>query len=65
MLSDALTARNAIGRDRCAGRTASSRSTTTGRALDMERIVAWLAESYWAGAQPEAAVRTLLGRRPV
>ena len=25
--------------------------------LDMERIIAWLAESYWAGATPEAAVR--------
>ena len=25
--------------------------------LDMDRIVAWLAESYWAGTQPEAAVR--------
>ena len=25
--------------------------------LDMDRIVAWLAESYWAGSQPEAAVR--------
>ena len=24
---------------------------------DMDRIVAWLAESYWAGTQPEAAVR--------
>jgi hypothetical protein len=25
--------------------------------LDMDRIVAWLATSYWAGIQPEAAVR--------
>jgi len=25
--------------------------------LDMDRIVAWLAESYWAGTQSEAAVR--------
>ena len=25
--------------------------------LDMDRIVAWLAESYWAGTQPETAVR--------
>ena len=25
--------------------------------LDMDRIVAWLAESYWAGSQPETAVR--------
>jgi GNAT superfamily N-acetyltransferase len=25
--------------------------------IDMERVVAWLAESYWAGTQPEAAVR--------
>jgi GNAT superfamily N-acetyltransferase len=25
--------------------------------LDMERIVGWLAESYWAGTQPEAVVR--------
>ena len=25
--------------------------------LDMDRIVAWLATSYWAGTQPEAAVR--------
>jgi GNAT superfamily N-acetyltransferase len=25
--------------------------------LDMDRIVAWLAESYWARSQPEAAVR--------
>lgn len=25
--------------------------------LDMERIMGWLAESYWAGTTPEAAVR--------
>jgi GNAT superfamily N-acetyltransferase len=25
--------------------------------LDMQRIVSWLAESYWARSQPEAAVR--------
>jgi GNAT superfamily N-acetyltransferase len=25
--------------------------------IDMDRVVAWLAESYWAGTQPEAAVR--------
>ena len=25
--------------------------------LDMDRIVGWLAESYWARSQPEAAVR--------
>ncbi len=25
--------------------------------LDMDRILGWLAESYWAGATPEAAVR--------
>jgi GNAT superfamily N-acetyltransferase len=25
--------------------------------LDMPRIVAWLAESYWARTQPEAAIR--------
>ena len=25
--------------------------------LDMDRIISWLAESYWARSQPEAAVR--------
>jgi hypothetical protein len=25
--------------------------------LDMDRIVFWLSESYWARSQPEAAVR--------
>ena len=25
--------------------------------LDMDRIVAWLSASYWAGATPEAAIR--------
>ena len=30
---------------------------TTGQRLDMERIVGWLAESYWARARTEAQVR--------
>jgi GNAT superfamily N-acetyltransferase len=25
--------------------------------LDLNRIVAWLSQSYWAGSQPEAAIR--------
>lgn len=28
-----------------------------GGRLDMSRIVGWLAESYWAGTQPESVVR--------